>query len=122
MWTLPRRLLSQPRLINRNLLRRNDAIVGWFNSKPCFARGKQDNTGDDSFKVSRLFEPATPRSGTDTSIAAELTGKMKKSDILRVLNRFSQKKENRSLCFEHGLDGEYKIFICCLYVNLEGNA
>lgn len=118
MWTLPRRLLLHPRLINRNLLRRNDAIVGWFNSKPCFARGKQDNTGDDSFKVSRLFKPATPRIGTDTSIGAELTGKIKKSDILRVLNQFSQKKENRSLCLEHGLDGEYICLFACLFVCL----
>lgn len=111
MWTLPRRLLSHHRLINRNLLRRNDAVVGWFNSKPSFARGKQDNVSDDSFRVSRLFEPAVAKSGTDTSIGAELTGKIKKSDILRVLNQFSQKSENRSLCFEHGLDGVFNVFI-----------
>lgn len=107
MWTLPRRLLSHHRLINRKFLKRNDAAVGWFNSKPCFARGKQDNISDDSFKVSRLFEPAPAKIGTDTLLGAELTGNIKKSDILRVLNNFSQKKANRSLCCEHGLDGRY---------------
>lgn len=105
MWTFSRRLLSQNRLINRNLLRRNDAVVGWFNSKPCFARGKQDNTNDDSFKVSRLFEPNPVKSSSDSLLGVELTGKISKSDILKVLNKFSQKEENRNLCLEYGLDG-----------------
>lgn len=110
MWTLPRRLLSHHRLINRNLLRQNDAIVGWFNSKLSFARGKQDDVNDDSFRVSRLFEPAIAKSGTDTSVGAELTGKIKRSNILMVLNQFSQRAENRSICLEHGLDGERMSF------------
>lgn len=106
MWAFSRRLLTQNRLINRNLLRRNDAIVGWFNSQPCFARGKQDNSGDESFKVSRLFEPATPKESSDSELGAELTGRINKSDILKVLNKFSQKADNKSLCLEYGLDGE----------------
>lgn len=106
MWAFSRRLLSQNRLICRNLLRRNDSIVGWFNSKPCFARGKQDNTSDESFKVSRLFEPTSVRGSMDSEMAVELTGKINKSDILKVLNQFSQKKQNRSLCSENGLDGK----------------
>lgn len=93
-------------MISRNLLRRNDSVVGWFNSQPCFARGKQDNSGDESFKVSRLFEPTTPKESTDSESAVELTGQINKSDILKVLNKFSQKADNQSLCLEYGLDGE----------------
>lgn len=106
MWAFSRRLLSHNRLISRNLLRRNDSVVGWFNSQPCFARGKQDNSGDESFKVSRLFEPTTPKESTDSESAVELTGQINKSDILKVLNKFSQKADNQSLCLEYGLDGE----------------
>lgn len=106
MWTFSRRLLTQNRLISRNLLRRNDTVVGWFNSQPCFARGKQDNSGDETFKVSRLFEPTTPKQSSDTELGVELTGRINKSDILKVLNKFSQKEQNRSLCLEYGLDGE----------------
>lgn len=106
MWAFSRRLLSHNRLISRNLLRRNDSVVGWFNSQPCFARGKQDNSGDESFKVSRLFEPTTPKESMDSESAVELTGQINKSDILKVLNKFSQKADNLSLCLEHGLDGE----------------
>lgn len=107
MWAFSRRLLSHNKLIRRNLLRRNDAIVGCFNSKPCFTRGKQDNTSDDSFKVSRLFEPNPVKESTDSILGVELTGQISKSDILKVLNRFSQKKENRNLCVDYGLDGNY---------------
>lgn len=106
MWAFSRRLLTQNRLISRNLLRRNYAIVGWFNSQPCFARGKQDNVDGESFKVSRLFEPTTPKGSSDYELAVELTGKINKSDILKVLNKFSQKKQTQSLCFEYALDGE----------------
>lgn len=105
MWTFSRRLLSHNRLIKRNFLRQNDAIVGCFNTKPSFARGKQDSTNNESFKVSRLFEPSTAKGSSDSELGIELTGKINKSDILKILNKFSQKKENRSLCLEHALDG-----------------
>lgn len=108
MWTFSRKILSHNRLINRNLLRNNNAIVGWFNSNPNFARGKQDNTNDEPFKVSRLFEPTPAKEGGDTESAIELTGRLNTSDILKVLNKFSQKKETRNLCTEYGLDGKFR--------------
>lgn len=115
MWTFSRRLLSQNRLISRNLLRKNDAIVGCFNSKPNFARGKQDNTNDTPFKISRLFEPNPVKMSDDTELGIELTGKINKADILKVLNQFSQKKENRDLCSEYGLDGNILSKLWCLF-------
>lgn len=108
MWTLSRKLLLNNKLINRNLLRQSDAIVGCFTSKPCLARGKREdstNKNNESFKVSRLFEPTTVKGSSDSELGIELTGKINKSDILKVLNKFSQKKENRGLCLEYGLDG-----------------
>lgn len=110
MWAFSRRLLPQNKLISRNLLRRNDAIVGWFNSKPCFARGKQDDSKDETYRISRLFTPKPVRGGFDTVSAAELTGNIDKSDVLKVLNKFSQKTTNRALCAEYGLDGKHKCY------------
>lgn len=118
MWTFSRRILSQNRLFYRNFLVRNDAIVGWFNSKPCFTRGKQDNSKNDSVNVSRLFEPTAAKCSTDANLGIELTGSISKSDILKVLNEFCQKTVNRSLCFEHGLDGKYILILIKLNILL----
>lgn len=107
MWSFSQRILIQNRIINRNFLRRSDSFVGCFNFKPCFTRGKQDNSCNEQFKVSRLFEPNQPRKSNDGALlGAELTGKIDKSEVLKVLNKFSQKKENRILCEEYGLDGK----------------
>lgn len=103
MWQIARRLACN-KIYSRNLLKNHEAILGvlW---KPYFARGKQDNSNDENFKISRLFEPVPMQQSSDSNVGAELTGQLNKSDILRVLNTFSQKKENRDLCKEYGLDG-----------------
>lgn len=111
MWTFSRQFLSQSRIINRNLLRQN-AIVGCFNTKPCFSRGKQDNTNDEPFKISRLFTPSPIEEAAKTDSVIEFTGTIKKSDIFKVINEFSQKKETRIILSNYGLDGELNSSLC----------
>ncbi|CAB3370056.1 Hypothetical predicted protein [Cloeon dipterum] len=64
-------------------------------------RGKKD---DSSF--SHLFVPVPVKpSSDDINIGAELTGaEINKDDLLRVLNKFYQRKEIKNLAKEHGLD------------------
>lgn len=65
-------------------------------------RTKKD---DNSFTT--LFKPVSlKKSSDDINIGAELTGKLNKSELLKILNKFSQKKEIKLLCLENGLDSE----------------
>lgn len=103
MWTISRRLLCN-RVYVRNLLNNCESISSCI-GKPYIARGKQNDSNDENFKISRLFEPAPVQQSLDSHIGLELTGKIEKADILRAINKFSQKKENIELCKEHGMDG-----------------
>lgn len=68
-------------------------------------RGKRNDRKDESKPVSQLFQPATIKPKNDTEVGRALTGDIDKSLLLTALNKFSNKKEIRSLCKEHGLDG-----------------
>lgn len=60
---------------------------------------------DDS-KVSALFKPVRVQTNpNDIDIGAELTGKLDKTEVLKILNAFTQKPEIKLLCSENGLDG-----------------
>lgn len=59
--------------------------------------------GDSS--ISALFRPVPiSPNADDINVGAELSGKLDKSDLLRVLNKFTQKREIKMLCMENGLD------------------
>ncbi|KAF4533159.1 hypothetical protein B566_EDAN001701 [Ephemera danica] len=64
--------------------------------------GKKD---DDGHNLSQLFEPIpvlpTP---DDINIGAELTGDINKADLLKILNKFYQRKEIKNIAKENGLD------------------
>ncbi|XP_044730588.1 ATP-dependent RNA helicase SUV3 homolog, mitochondrial, partial [Chrysoperla carnea] len=63
-------------------------------------RGKKDSS-----KLSTLFVPVPVKSNPDDiNVGAELTGKLNKSDVMKILNKFYQKKEIKSLAMENGLD------------------
>lgn len=65
-------------------------------------RGKKDEAN-----LSALFKPVPVKSNPDDiSVGAELTGKLDKGELLKVLNRFTQKRETKMLCMENGLDSE----------------
>lgn len=67
-------------------------------------RGKKDETN-----LSALFKPvpvkASPGDVADV-VGAELCGQLDKGELLKLLNRFTQKRETKQLCQENGLDRE----------------
>lgn len=100
MWTFSRRLLRYRSHIFQ--YKKSDAIN--FASSAIVTRGIKD---DSSNSVSKLFQPAAIKEVDASNIGVELTGKINKSQLLSVLNQFSQKKEIFNLCKEYGLDGVY---------------
>lgn len=57
--------------------------------------------------LSTLFVPVPVKpSPDDINVGAELTGRLNKSDLLKVLNRFYQKPEIKQLALENGLDSK----------------
>ncbi|XP_037946782.1 ATP-dependent RNA helicase SUV3 homolog, mitochondrial [Teleopsis dalmanni] len=66
------------------------------------ARHKKNNN---AANVSTLFKPVPVRHNTDElDVGAELVGKLDKSDILKILNKFTQRREIKLLSSENGLD------------------
>lgn len=54
-------------------------------------------------KVSSLFKPVEIQSNRDdNNIGAELTGRLDKGELLKILNKFTQKAEKKALFMEHG--------------------
>lgn len=84
--------------LNKNFLLSNSSSRICINS----IRTKKDDS------TSALFRPV-PLAPTeeDSNVGAEITGSaIDKSEVLKVLNKFSQKREIRMLCLENGLDRE----------------
>lgn len=86
-------------------------------------RGKKD----DATNLSALFKPVPIKTNSDDiSVGAEITGKLNKADLLKILNKFTQKREIKLLCIENGLDSVYlfcvivsqsqSIFLFLLYI------
>ncbi|XP_054731967.1 ATP-dependent RNA helicase SUV3 homolog, mitochondrial [Anastrepha obliqua] len=55
--------------------------------------------------VSTLFKPvAVPRNTDEHDVGTEMVGKLDKAELLKILNKFTQKREIKILCVENGLD------------------
>lgn len=55
--------------------------------------------------VSALFKPVQVQANVDDDdVGSELVGKLEKSELLKILNKFSQRREIKALCSENGLD------------------
>lgn len=66
-------------------------------------RGKKDDAN-----LSSLFRPVPiKQSLDDINIGLELTGDLDKVELLKILNKFTQKKEVKILCMESGLDSKF---------------
>lgn len=95
------------KITSLRLLHHQSAILKFYRSHKCAIqyephRGKRDYTN-----VSTLFKPVPIKSNPhDIDIGAELTGKLEKGEVLKILNKFTQKAEIKMLCLEHGLDGK----------------
>lgn len=88
--------ISHPKFPVENVYR----TCGGFSQQ---IRGKKD----DSTNLSSLFVPVPVKpSPDDINVGAELTGTLNKSDLLKVISKFYQKKEIKSLLAENGLDRE----------------
>lgn len=76
----------------RNILQSNNCLLTHARSK----------------KSENLFRPVPIKaSEDDINVGAELTGSViNKTELLKILNKFSQKREIRLLCMENGLDGK----------------
>lgn len=60
---------------------------------------------DDASNISTLFVPVPVKSNLDDiNVGAELTGTLKKSDLLKVISKLYQKKEIKTLLADNGLD------------------
>lgn len=70
-------------------------------------RGKKD----DSTTFSQLITPVQIKPNTDDiNVGAELTGSLDKQELLKIVNKFSQKNEIRILCMENGLDSKFNVY------------
>lgn len=55
--------------------------------------------------VSSLFKPLpVSHRPFEINVGSELVGKLDKTEILKILNKFTQKTEVKMLCVENGLD------------------
>ncbi|KAH8414317.1 hypothetical protein KR215_002993 [Drosophila sulfurigaster] len=65
-----------------------------------FSRNRKHETN-----VSALFKPVQVQANADDEdVGSELVGKLEKSELLKILNKFAQKREIKALCSENGLD------------------
>ena len=90
--------------INRSfLLSKNCAAINLG-----FVRTKKDDTNK-----SALFRPVPIKAtDDDINVGEEITGgSLDKAELLKILNKFSQKREVRLLCLEHGLDRKSQFII-----------
>lgn len=93
-----------------SLYNRCSSDLFWFQR-----RGKKD----DCSNLSSLFRPVPiKQSLDDINIGLELTGDLDKVELLKILNKFTQKKEVKILCMESGLDSKYFCLFLSLYKNL----
>lgn len=71
-------------------------------------RGKKDDSNSSSSVP--LFHPVPVKPNPDDiNIGAELTGVLKKTDLLKILNSFVQKTEIKELAQQYGLDSMFII-------------
>ncbi|XP_057658150.1 ATP-dependent RNA helicase SUV3 homolog, mitochondrial [Diorhabda carinulata] len=71
----------------------------------CLVNYHQIRPKKDDSSLSSLFVPVQIKPNTDDiNVGTELTGNLNKSDLLKILNKFYQKKEVTALLIENGLD------------------
>lgn len=80
-------------------------IEPWVPSKSVH-RQQHVRTKKDESNLSALFKPVPvkPAPNDDSQVGAELCGQLDKGELLKLLNRFTQKRETKLLCQENGLD------------------
>ncbi|BFF88868.1 ATP-dependent RNA helicase SUV3 homolog mitochondrial [Drosophila madeirensis] len=82
------------------------ATYGAVAAARCLHRvGPQCSRKKHETHVSTLFKPVQVQANVDCEdVGSELVGKLEKSELLKILNKFTQRRETKSLCSENGLD------------------
>lgn len=115
MWRQTQRIVCLPSLQRFGILKEKQfrfSFISQFNKFPV-------RTIADDSNLTKLFQPAPVKVNTELqNIGAELSGTLSKADILKILNKLTQKKEIIALCKEYGLDGEWFCPETELYVNV----
>lgn len=94
---------TQNNLLLYRMARNHRFLLNCCSSDLLFRRGKRDDTN-----LSALFRPVPIKQTIDDiNIGLELTGDLDKAELLKILNKFTQKKEVKILCMENGLDSEF---------------
>lgn len=74
-------------------------------------RGYSAKKGNNGLPVSTLFVPVMVKSNPDDiNVGAELTGSLNKGELLKILNRFFQKREIKVLAMENGIDRKNAVY------------
>lgn len=70
--------------------------------------------------LSTLFVPVPVKPNPDDiNVGAELTGRLNKGDLLKVLNRFYQKPEIKQLALDNGLDSKILFYYSYLTLDMQ---
>lgn len=82
-------------------------MVLWTPTKSVF-RQQHIRTKKDDSNLSALFKPVPVKAGPsdESLVGTELCGQLDKGELLKLLNRFTQKRETKLLCQENGLDSK----------------
>jgi ATP-dependent RNA helicase SUPV3L1/SUV3 len=95
--------LAERKLTRINQVQRSYLLL---NNRTAINLGFVRTKKDDVNNKSSLFRPVPIKATEDDiNVGEEITGgSLDKAELLKILNKFSQKREVRLLCIEHGLD------------------
>lgn len=83
-----------------------DTIFRQLNPAVTCHQSIREKNSKSNLPATSLFQPVPVKSSpTDLNVGAELTGILNKSEIIKVLGAFAQKKAVKDLALKYGLDG-----------------
>ncbi|XP_054261770.1 ATP-dependent RNA helicase SUV3 homolog, mitochondrial [Macrosteles quadrilineatus] len=107
-------ICSRSKLITCNSFLNNVSedfyLIKHYSNKRVKSRSKKTSTAP----VSTLFVPVNVKPNSDEiNIGAELTGKLDKSQLLKILSSFYQKQEIKILAMENGIDSylQHQVYV-----------
>ncbi|XP_054009082.1 ATP-dependent RNA helicase SUV3 homolog, mitochondrial [Hylaeus anthracinus] len=97
------------RIVTEQLKRRSNSVIS-----PClrqlkptvtFGHNAREKSDKSNLSISSLFRPVPVKTDpNDLNVGAELTGFLKKTDIIKVLSTFGHKESVKDLALKYGLD------------------
>lgn len=95
-----------------NLARERIAVEGAISAAHrlfhATAGNKARNRKQQPDNVSALFKPVQVEHNADEiDVGSEIAGKLEKAAVLKILNKFTQRREIKYLCSDNGLDSKF---------------